>query len=431
MADVTVQKRGEVYQYKFEIASIDGKRKFKNKSGFATKSEAKQAGIIAYNEYLNTGHSFKPKTMSYSDYLDYWMKEHCEINLKYHTIEAYKNIIKNHIKPRLGFYRLCQITTATIQEFVNNTYVEYGYSKNFMKNILKVLKTSFSYATDVVGFVKENPTIKVKLPKYDKPDEDPAHIFTKEEIDTILNRFKKNHCAYYAMLTAYHTGLRISEVFGLTWDDIDLENKKLTVNKNVLKKNQAGATHGRHISGKATTMWFFGTCKTPSSYRTIDIGDTLVNALKEDKAEQEANKKEYGDYYMMHYAKTVKNPYTNKDEIKIINAYTRSIKMESNNKDLEFVEFKLQNSQVDLILRAMELYGFNLKFMVNDENLSDDEKSRKQAKLEYTYHQILAYQAEQVNSKSVHNTNSKVAQNMGKPSNLLDFDTILQNRNVI
>ena len=57
MADVTVQKRGEVYQYKFEIASIDGKRKFKNKSGFATKSEAKQAGIIAYNEYLNTGQS--------------------------------------------------------------------------------------------------------------------------------------------------------------------------------------------------------------------------------------------------------------------------------------------------------------------------------------------------------------------------------------
>lgn len=59
MADVTVQKRGEVYQHKFEIASIDRKRKFKNKSGFATKSEAKQAGIIAYNEYLNTGHSFK------------------------------------------------------------------------------------------------------------------------------------------------------------------------------------------------------------------------------------------------------------------------------------------------------------------------------------------------------------------------------------
>ena len=208
MADVTVKKRGNVFQYKFEIASVDGKRKFKNKSGFATRSEAKQAGIIAYNEYLNTGHSFKPKTMSYSDYLDYWMKQHCEVNLKYHTIEAYKNIIKNHIKPRLGFYRLCQITTATIQEFMNNTYIEYGFSKNFMKNILKVLKTSFSYATDVVGFIKENPALKAKIPKYDVPEEDPAHIFTKEEVDTILNRFTKNHCVYYAFLTAYHTGLR-------------------------------------------------------------------------------------------------------------------------------------------------------------------------------------------------------------------------------
>lgn len=67
MGNVYVQKRGKVYQYQFAIASIDGKRKYKNKSGFRTKSEAKKAGIIAYNEYLNTGHSFKPKTMSYSD----------------------------------------------------------------------------------------------------------------------------------------------------------------------------------------------------------------------------------------------------------------------------------------------------------------------------------------------------------------------------
>lgn len=59
MGNVYVQKRGKVYQYQFAIASIDGKRKYKNKSGFATKSEAKQAGIIAYNEYLNVGHSFK------------------------------------------------------------------------------------------------------------------------------------------------------------------------------------------------------------------------------------------------------------------------------------------------------------------------------------------------------------------------------------
>ncbi len=191
-----------------------------------------------------------------------------------------------------------------------------------MHNILKVLKGSFKYAHEKVCFVKQNPAFNVTMPKYDVPEKDPAHIFTKEEINMMLDRFKNNHAMYYAMLTAYCTGLRVSEVFALTWEDIDFENKTLTVNKNVLKKNQKEATHGRHISGKATTVWYFGTCKTPSSYRTIEIGDTLINALKEYKEEQERDKLEYGDLYMKHYIKETRNYYNNKPEYKILNAYS-------------------------------------------------------------------------------------------------------------
>ena len=321
MGNVYVQKRGKVYQYQFAIASIDGKRKYKNKSGFRTKSEAIEAGVKAYNEYINVGHCIEPSKMSYSDYLDYWMKEHCEINLKYHTIQAYQNIIKNHIKPKLGFYMLSQLTTSVIQEFINNTYLEKGFSKNFLKNILKVLKGSLGYATDVVGFIKVNPSLKVRLPKYDIPDSDPVYILSNEEVEKILERFSNNPCVYYAFLTAYYTGLRVSEVFGLTWDDIDFVKRTITVNKNILKKNQAGGTKKRLISGNSTTVWYFGTCKTKGSYRTIEIGDTLLKALKKYKEEQIQNRKDYGDTYMKHYKKIVNNPYNNKPEIKIINAY--------------------------------------------------------------------------------------------------------------
>lgn len=321
MGNVYVQKRGKVYQYQFAIASIDGKRKYKNKSGFRTKSEAIEAGVKAYNEYINVGHCIEPSKMSYSDYLDYWMKEHCEINLKYHTIQAYQNIIKNHIKPKLGFYMLSQLTTSVIQEFINNIYLEKGFSKNFLKNILKVLKGSLGYATDVVGFIKVNPSLKVRLPKYDIPDSDPVYILSNEEVEKILERFSNNPCVYYAFLTAYYTGLRVSEVFGLTWDDIDFVKRTITVNKNILKKNQAGGTKKRLISGNPTTVWYFGTCKTKGSYRTIEIGDTLLKALKKYKEEQIQNRKDYGDTYMKHYKKIVNNPYNNKPEIKIINAY--------------------------------------------------------------------------------------------------------------
>lgn len=321
MGNVYVQKRGKVYQYQFAIASIDGKRKYKNKSGFRTKSEAIESGVKAYNEYINVGHCIEPSKMSYSDYLDYWMKEHCEINLKYHTIQAYQNIIKNHIKPKLGFYMLSQLTTSVIQEFINNIYLEKGFSKNFLKNILKVLKGSLGYATDVVGFIKVNPSLKVRLPKYDIPDSDPVYILSNEEVEKILERFSNNPCVYYAFLTAYYTGLRVSEVFGLTWDDIDFVKRTITVNKNILKKNQAGGTKKRLISGNSTTVWYFGTCKTKGSYRTIEIGDTLLKALKKYKEEQIQNRKDYGDTYMKHYKKIVNNPYNNKPEIKIINAY--------------------------------------------------------------------------------------------------------------
>lgn len=320
MSNVTIQKRGNFYQYKFEIAKVGGKRKFLSKSGFKTKSEAEKEGVIAYNDYLNTGNSFSASDMSYSDFLDYWLENYCYINLKYHTIEGYSNIIKNHIKPNIGYFRLSQITRSTLQEFINKIYINKSFSKNFLNNIKKVIKGSFTYAYET-DFIKINPAIGLKLPKYDIPPKDPAHIFTNEEINLILDRFKNNHCVYYAFLTAYCTGLRVAEVFALTWDDIDFYNKTISVNKNILKKNQAGGTKQRHISGNSTTVWYFGTCKTETSYRTIPIGDTLVNALKKYKKEQEKHRKNYGDTYMKHYKKTVINPYNNKQEIKIINAH--------------------------------------------------------------------------------------------------------------
>ena len=84
MGKVSIMKRGNFFQYRFEIASQGGKRKFINKSGFKTKRDAYAAGMKAYNEYLNTGRKFEPSNMSFSDYLDYWIKTYCEVCLLYH-----------------------------------------------------------------------------------------------------------------------------------------------------------------------------------------------------------------------------------------------------------------------------------------------------------------------------------------------------------
>lgn len=319
---VSVRKRGKVYEYRFEIATIEGKRKWITKSGYPTKAEAFNEGAKAYNDfYYNDKKVPMKENMSYSDFLDYWIDTYANFNLKYSTTVSYINIIKNHIKPRIGAYKLCQLDTRLLQEFINKIYVEYAFSKNYMGSILKVIKGSLKYACYNLNYINSNPAEHVHTPKINKINSDPAHIFTKKEIERILNRFKNSRSIYYAFLTAYYTGLRVSEVYGLTWDCIDFENGTININKNIIKKNQNGLPKKKSITkGHSVGVWYYGECKNPQSKRIISIGDTLINALKEYKKEQEENQRLYGDTYLYYYEKEVLNEITNKVETKLLEA---------------------------------------------------------------------------------------------------------------
>ena len=52
MSKINIRKRGNYYEYRVEIAPVDGKRQWLSKSGYRTKPEAQEAGVQAYNEYL-------------------------------------------------------------------------------------------------------------------------------------------------------------------------------------------------------------------------------------------------------------------------------------------------------------------------------------------------------------------------------------------
>ena len=295
------------WQYRFEAAKIDGKRNMISKAGFKTKKEAEIAGTKALAEYNNAGLHFEPTEISVADYLDYWLQNYCAMNVADATMTAYKNIIKNHIKPRIGHYKLKSVSTLVLQEMVNEIYVTNGFTKSFMKNILKVTKGSFKYAKVTAKLIQVDPAADVALPTIASDAESEIIILTKDAVNRILERFKDTSSTYNAILTAYYTGLRVSEVYGLTWDCIDFEKKKITVNK-IAKKIEtdgkvADRTIRRGVRGRSTTKWYFGSCKTPKSHRTIDVGDTLLNALKEFKAWQEENEAAYGEYYTKHYLK--------------------------------------------------------------------------------------------------------------------------------
>lgn len=307
MSSVTIQKRGKVYQYKFEIASVDGKRKFINKSGFKTKSEAIEFGNKAYTEYLNAGIPFKESTISYSDYLEFWLNDYCKINLRYNTIQAYKTIINKYIKPKLGHYRLSSITSITLNTFLTNICEEYSFSKAYFKNILKVMKGSFRDACNLYGLIRYNPALTIKLPRIENEIEDIKHLYTQEEIDLIINRFKNDDAFTCSFLTSCYTGMRTGEVFALTWDDIDFDNRIINISHNIYDKPKDNK--GR---------WYIGNTKTINGNRKVYMCDTLYTALKNYKAKQDYLKKIYGKKYIYYHLEYVKNEYGKNVEQRIV-----------------------------------------------------------------------------------------------------------------
>ena len=87
--------------------------------------------------------------------------------------------------------------------------------------------------------------------------------------------------------------------------------------------------------------------------------------------------------------------------------------------DINPVEMKMLSEQVDIILRALELYAYNLEYMLDGEKSSDDERQKKIAMLKYTYEQVLSDQAEQVNTKS--NNLTAYGQKMINDSNIINM----------
>ncbi len=82
-----------------------------------------------------------------------------------------------------------------------------------------------------------------------------------------------------------------------------------------------------------------------------------------------------------------------------------------NTSNIKSVELNLLNGQIDLILRALELYGYNLEYMLNGIDTTNDLQQEKVAMLKYTYEQILASRAEQLDSN---NSNFNKLNSFGK-----------------
>lgn len=290
MGKVSTRKRGQKWQYYFEIASIGGKRQWETGSGFRTKSEALEAGNAAYNNYKQSGLSFKPSEISVSDYLDYYYDTYCKTNLKDTTLQNYEKHIRLHLKPALGRFELKSITPAICQQFINDIFNQ-GFSKNSRQTMKGILNKSFDYAVEPLQFIRSNPMKSVRNPLPEATPEKPARhkkkeYVTPEQWQKLIERFPERHSCHVPLMLAYHCGLRLGEIFALTWDDINLEKKELSVNHQIQMYNSG--------------FWTFAAPKY-KSYRTITMGSEMAALLEREKERQDKARAYYEEHYCRNY----------------------------------------------------------------------------------------------------------------------------------
>jgi len=276
------------WEYRFFGASINGVAQRFEKSGFRTKDDAIKAGTQAFNEYMNGGSVFVASDVSYSDCLDSWMENYVAIRCNVTTREGYESRINYYIRPALGKYKLTALKRDSIQKFINNMYFK-RFSRNTLTSLLGIITSSLRYAKRQ-GWIQTSPADDIDLPatrecgdlRHKERDAIPREVMAK-----VFERFPEGHPSHLPMMLAYHCGLRLGEVFGLSWDDVDLKEGMLLVQRQAQRYDRA-------------KCWRLVPPKY-NSIRRIRMDNVMLELLKREWKRQESGRFQYGEKYSQLY----------------------------------------------------------------------------------------------------------------------------------
>ena len=313
MAKGSVRKKGKKWYYRFYVEDASGNLVQKEFTGTESKSETEKLLRQAMEDYEEKKFIAKADNITLGELLDIWAEEELKVGtLSNGTVENYLGAIRCIKKHPVADRRLKTVTAEHLQTFLDlltfgGTYpdgkVKKGLSKDYIHSFSAVLQQSFRFAVFPKQLITFNPMQYIKLKR--KAEE--VDLFSEEDMGQsstqpishddyeklIAYLEKKNVSAVLPIQIAYYAGLRIGEVCGLTWQDINLEEQYLTVKRSV-----------RYDGAKHKTI--IGPTKR-KKVRTVDFGYTLTAILKKARKEQLRNQMQYGELYHRNYYKEVQD----------------------------------------------------------------------------------------------------------------------------
>jgi integrase len=178
---------------------------------------------------LNSGLLNPQSTMLVSEFVErVYLPEYVEKNLRAATKKQYRDVWQNHLKPRMGTLTLRGFRTVHGEQMLAQIAAQASLGRSSLRHCKACLSGAFKQAKRLGVLDGINPIMDVSIPRVPEAEED-AYAYSLSEIKTMLAPLGEP--AHTVVLCAALTGLRKSELRGLTWENFD--GKELSVTRSV------------------------------------------------------------------------------------------------------------------------------------------------------------------------------------------------------
>ena len=200
------------------------------------------------------------------EWVEKWIYTQRQIKLS--TRMMYFSFLENHIKRSIGTIALGKISSEALQTFIDNETEK--YSAKTIHSVFSMLRLALSAANEkgYVGSICNN----IKLPKVRKSQLRVLSQQEQKQLEKII--CEQNNRYDIGILICLYTGIRIGELCALKWENIDLKNGTIFIDKTVQR------VRNEDVKNKAKTSVIFSTPKSSSSIRMIPIPSFLILLLR-------------------------------------------------------------------------------------------------------------------------------------------------------
>ena len=237
-------------------------------------------------------HDIAPQSfseMTLGEWLDLCLEVYMKNTIKQSTYNGYRAYIDKHFKPALGNVKLSELNPRMLQMFYNYKTETEGLAPKTIVNINLFLHKALSFAVGE-GYMRTNPAESLNLSRGQKPQ---IEILNRDEQAALIRGSYNHRYGVFVRLTLF-TGLRLGELLGLQWQDVDLRAGMIHVQRTLGRLNKMKRPDA---PGENTTEIVVGTPKSQNSMRSIPVLPGMMQELMAWKTIQANDRAAAGDQY--------------------------------------------------------------------------------------------------------------------------------------